>query len=79
MILKVDFKKAYDYVSWSFLRYMLKMLGFGSKWSLWMEVCVFETYFSILVNRSSTKDFNGMKCPRGGDLLSPFPFSIVVE
>lgn len=79
MILKVDFKKAYDYVSWSFLRYMLKMLGFSSKWSLWMEVCVFETYFSVLVNESSTKDFNGMKSLRGGNSLSPFPFSIVVE
>ena len=28
MIFKVDFEKAYDSVSWSFLDYMLKRLGF---------------------------------------------------
>jgi hypothetical protein len=32
LILKVDFEKAYDSVSWSFLEYMLRRLGFGEKW-----------------------------------------------
>jgi hypothetical protein len=32
VILKVDFEKAYDSVSWSVLDYMLKRVGFGAKW-----------------------------------------------
>ncbi|XP_071694564.1 uncharacterized protein [Rutidosis leptorrhynchoides] len=32
MILKVDFEKAYDRVSWEFLDRMLSILGFGSRW-----------------------------------------------
>lgn len=41
LIFKVDSEKAYDCVSWSFLRYMFDRLGFGSRWKLWMEACVF--------------------------------------
>ena len=32
MVFKVDFEKAYDSVSWSFLDYMLIRLGFCLKW-----------------------------------------------
>jgi hypothetical protein len=32
VIFKVDFEKAYDSVSWSFLDYMLRRVGFGDKW-----------------------------------------------
>lgn len=32
MLFKVDFEKAYDYVSWNYLRYILHRTGFGSKW-----------------------------------------------
>ena len=32
VILKADFEKAYDSVSWSYLDYMLDRLGFGVKW-----------------------------------------------
>lgn len=47
MFLKVDFKKAYDRVSWNFLRFML---NFGVNWCRWMEACVFSSHISVLVN-----------------------------
>ena len=31
VILKVDFEKAYDYVNWDFLVYMMRTLGFYSR------------------------------------------------
>ena len=37
MIFKVDFEKAYDLVSWSFLDYMLLRLGFCQKWRRWIS------------------------------------------
>jgi hypothetical protein len=40
VIFKVDFEKAYDSVSWSFLDYMLCRVGFGERWRAWMKTCV---------------------------------------
>ena len=40
MIFKVDFEKAYDSVSWSFLDYMLFRLGFCPKWRRWISACL---------------------------------------
>lgn len=36
MLLKIDFEKPYDNVSWNSSRYMLKRMSFGSKWINWM-------------------------------------------
>lgn len=43
-IMKVDFEKTYDCVSWDFLRYVFGRMGFGQKWISWMQ----GTMFSIL-------------------------------
>ena len=32
IILKLDYEKAYDRVSWAFVEDMLQSRGFGSKW-----------------------------------------------
>lgn len=40
-MLKVDYEKAYDFVSQNYLRYILKRLGFGEMWMCWMEACIF--------------------------------------
>ncbi|XP_058758254.1 uncharacterized protein LOC131631478 [Vicia villosa] len=40
-LFKVDFEKAYDKVSWNFLRFMLKKMGFGEVWMKWMEALIF--------------------------------------
>jgi hypothetical protein len=42
MIFKVNFEKARDSVSWSFLDYLLGRFDFGSKWRGWMKACVFS-------------------------------------
>jgi hypothetical protein len=35
-VFKVDFEKAYDSVSWSFLDYMMRRMDFGDKWRAWI-------------------------------------------
>lgn len=54
---KVDFERAYDKVSWSFLRFMMKKMGFGEVRKKWMEALIFSSKMSVLVNGSPTKEF----------------------
>lgn len=31
LVMKIDYEKAYDCVSWDYLRYVMKKMGFGNK------------------------------------------------
>jgi len=37
VVLKLDYEKAYDRVSWSFLEEMLENRGFGGRWRGWLQ------------------------------------------
>jgi hypothetical protein len=79
LIFKVDFEKAYDSVSWTFLDYMMQRFGFGVRWRRWIKACVFCGNLSILVNGSPTKEINIQRGLKQGDPLAPFLFLLVVE
>ena len=34
VIVKLDIEKAYDYVNWNALLYLMERLGFGERWSV---------------------------------------------
>lgn len=40
MILKVDFDKAYDSVSWDYLLQVMCFMGFDKKWIQWIKACL---------------------------------------
>ncbi|XP_058734176.1 uncharacterized protein LOC131605901 [Vicia villosa] len=54
-------------------------MGCSHKWLSWMEGTVFFSSISILVNGSSTVEFEASRRLRQGDLLSPFLFLLVAE
>lgn len=79
LLLRVDFKKAYDNINWGFLKYVLKRSDFGERWLKWMDTCIFHWTLSVIVNGSPTSDFVIGKCLKQGGPLSSFLFSLVAE
>ncbi|XP_071692041.1 uncharacterized protein [Rutidosis leptorrhynchoides] len=79
MLLKVDFEKAFDSISWDFLCTMLDSLGFGRRWTLWIKGCLRSSFASVLINGCRTEEFNIERGLRQGDPLSAFLFIICME
>lgn len=50
IIFKVDFKKDYDIVDWSFLVWVLRRKGFDDRWRSWIKSCVSSASVFVLVN-----------------------------
>lgn len=79
VILKIDFAKAFDTVSWNFLFNTLKSMNFNETWIRWLKALFDSMRPSVLINGSPTKEF---KMERGlcqGDPLSPLLFNLVGE
>lgn len=73
--MKVDFKNAYNNVSWSFLLNIMGRFGFGVRWIKSIEACVCSTSISVMVNGSPMENFKMEKLLKQGDPLSPFLFT----
>lgn len=79
LVLKEDFEKAYDSVSWSFIDYMLRRLGFNDVWWQWMRGCYTTNFISVCIIGSLTNELQALRGLKQGDCFVPFLFTVVVE
>lgn len=68
-----------DLVSWNFLDYMLRRMGFNDKWRSWMKASIFCGLVLVLVNCSPMSKFSMERGLRQRDHLAPFLFLIIAE
>jgi hypothetical protein len=61
IILKLDFKKAYDKVNWEFLQQTLRMKGFSEKWCTWTDQFVSKGSVVVKVNDNIGRYFQSKK------------------
>ncbi|GJQ98326.1 putative RNA-directed DNA polymerase, eukaryota, reverse transcriptase zinc-binding domain protein [Tanacetum coccineum] len=57
LLIKVDFEKAFDTLSWAFLNSIMSQMGFSSKWLNWIISCLNSAYALVLINGSPSKEF----------------------
>jgi hypothetical protein len=77
VILKLDYEKAYDRVSWDFLFEVLQSRGFSEKWISWIKQLVIGGSVGIMVNGEDSPYFKPGKGLRQGDPISPLLFNLV--
>ena len=77
VVLKLDYEKAYDRVSWSFLFEMLESRNFAPEFIKWIKQVVVGGSISIFLNGEDNSYFKTGKGLKQGDPLSPFLFNLV--
>eukprot|EP00253_Pinus_taeda_P027166 PITA_27166 len=79
ILLKIDLSKAFDRVSWLYLKMILIHVGFPHVFITWIMACITTPSFSILINGSASDFFHSDRGLRQGCPLSPLLFLLVME
>ena len=79
LILLIDFRKAFDSISHTFIHNTLKTLGFGPDIITWISTFLKNREAQILLGGHLTECINLEQGVPQGDVISPYLFIIMVE
>jgi hypothetical protein len=79
VILKLDFKMAFNRIEYEVIAKVMQHKGFGQKWNMWMKMIMESGTSSILLNRVPGKVFHCKRGVRQGDPLSPLLFVLAAD
>lgn len=78
-MIKVDLRKAYDFVEWQFIEQILKELGFPLKMCTWIMKFIRTVQYTFNVNGKLTTTIQAKIGMRQGDPMCPYIFVFVME